>query len=475
MAQRTPPHAAPSLPGERPTARAKRDPLGRRGVSSVIFALSATVLLGMSALATEGGIWYFSLRNARSAADAAAMAGASTHARYTVAGSTTSGIASATAVATSNGFTHNTASSTVVVRSPPTSGTLNGTAGAYEVVITRTHSTGISRVVTQASPVVHVRAVASPLVLGPACVLSLGGAGSTGLDIGGSSNTVSPGCIFASNLLGSNSIERFGSATLDINTFQSVGGCNGCDSNLVTLHSPIRSYTPPTNDPFVALQNITQPVRNQLNCQTPPDVNGAVVTIYPSHQTGVPGPSGRPVGYCSGNDNNNTVLNMNNGDTLIFLPGVYYFYNTSLIVNGGTVSCPTCVAGSQGVTLIFTGTPDRTGTFSLNGGATFNLMADPSQTDSRYNGVLMYRDVRANTGNASAYTTNINGGSTSTMTGGMYFPSSDITYNGNSTLTSQSCTVLVARSITFSGNVSNTGCTTFGTSPTVTYAIRLVE
>ncbi|HYF09565.1 MAG TPA: hypothetical protein VD970_18235, partial [Acetobacteraceae bacterium] len=284
----------------------------------------------------------------------------------------------------------------------------------------------------------------------------------------------SPACVFASNLAGSQSIDRYGSATLNISTFQSVGGCYGCDSNLVTLRSPVRAYSPPTTDPFAALQNISQPTRSDLNCQDPPNVNGQTLTLSPSlpHTGTIPN---RPIAYCSNNNNNNQVFNMNNGDTLYFQPGVYYFHNISFIVNGGTVSCPTCVAGQTGVTIIFTGEPDRIGTFSLNAQASFNLMASPNQRDSRYNGVLMYRDVRATQNDSNAYNTNINGGSTSRLSGGLYFPSSDMTYNGTATLTSQSCTVLVARSVSFSGNVSNQGCAGFGASPTVTYAVRLVE
>ena len=48
----------------------------RRGATALVFAGSAVALFGFAALATEGGVLYHVQRNARSAADMGAMAGA---------------------------------------------------------------------------------------------------------------------------------------------------------------------------------------------------------------------------------------------------------------------------------------------------------------------------------------------------------------------------------------------------------------
>jgi Flp pilus assembly protein TadG len=47
-----------------------------RGVTLVLFALAATVLLGVTALGVETGLWYAVKRQDQSAADAAALSGA---------------------------------------------------------------------------------------------------------------------------------------------------------------------------------------------------------------------------------------------------------------------------------------------------------------------------------------------------------------------------------------------------------------
>ncbi|MFZ1427597.1 MAG: pilus assembly protein TadG-related protein, partial [Geminicoccaceae bacterium] len=45
-----------------------RWPRDRRGATSLIFAVSATIFFGFAALATEGGSWYLARRNAQNAA-----------------------------------------------------------------------------------------------------------------------------------------------------------------------------------------------------------------------------------------------------------------------------------------------------------------------------------------------------------------------------------------------------------------------
>ncbi len=70
--------------------------------------------------------------------------------------------------------------------------------------------------------------------------------------------------------------------------------------------------------------------------------------------------------------------------------------------------------------------------------------------------MALYQDRRAvdnsPTGNISSNSPNkINGNSTSTITGVIYFPSQQVTYNGNGTGTA-TCTQFVAKRIYWSGN-----------------------
>lgn len=447
---------APAVQSPRGIHRPIRDALNRRGMTSAVFAACATVLLGMAALGTEAGLWYLSLRNARNAADAGAMAGASAHTRY----GRDSGMRAAADLTTRNGFTHGQNATTVIINSPPSSGPLSSTAGAYEVIVRRTLTSTLARVISSAVPALEVRAVAGSQVVGTACVLALGGTGSSGLTLTGSNTANATTCIFASNLAGTSSITVQGAATVNINTFQSVGGCSGCSGNRVTLQSPHREYSPPTVNPFAHLDTKVLPNSSQLTCVNNPTSNGSLAPSIPASGA-IPN---RPNAYCGD-------VHMTNNNVLNLSPGIYYFYNAGIRMNGGTLQCTSCVSGA-GVTVVFTGsTANNIGTLTMNAQSVINLTASPSQRDPDYNGVLFYQDIRATPGN----TTRVNGGNTSILNGGLYFPSADVIYNGNMTVSASSCQILVARSIDFTGNSGYAGCSGLQTATPVTTAIRLTE
>jgi uncharacterized membrane protein len=86
----------------------------RRGMVTAQIALSMGVLMGTLAVVFDGGLMLVERRHAQATADAAALAAAS--AIYT--GS--AGTASATTVASDNGYT--STNSTVTVNNPPLSG-----------------------------------------------------------------------------------------------------------------------------------------------------------------------------------------------------------------------------------------------------------------------------------------------------------------------------------------------------------------
>lgn len=438
-----------------------RRALNRRGVTTVAFGATSAVLLGMAALGTDVGLWYFSLRNARNAADAAAMAGAATAAVH----DSTRGIAAAHAIASANGFTHATGGATVTVNLPPSSGAFAGTPGAVEVIIRQTQNRYVSRIVTGTDPALGVRAVAAPMSNGPACILAL--IGGTGLQIGGNATVASQGCILASNRVGSNSVQVFGSSTVSADTVRAVGDCNGCD-RVQNTTSPPTSYGHPTSDPFAT----------QVSAFTPPNTVfcGSAVTLNGSGASA----NIAPAAFSLNNPPSNVIcssIQVSNNQTLTLEPGVHVFWNAGLRINGGNVSCPNCTAGTNGVTLVFTGdNPNNIGTLRMDGNGTVNLFAGPNQA-APFQGILFYRDARAASDSGPNATT-INGGSATRLSGGMYFPSSTVTYSGNMTGTLP-CTALVALSITMSGNssttVNNTSCATYGTASAQTRLVRLVE
>ena len=478
---------------------------GKAGISTVFFAVSATALLTMGALATEVGVWYMSLRTSRNAADAGAMAAATVHARI----GETPALRAGAQVAEANGYAHGSNGTTVTV-TRLNDGTYANTTGIYEVVITRSQFAALTRLVTNITPTVRVRAVAGTLNEGDACVLALGVSNgsitSTGLDLSGNATLDAPTCVFASNKPGSDSIEVIGGAS-DINllSLQAAGGCSNCGNSNVTLTSPYRTNSPPVRDPYASLQGFNQPTsrtgsgsNQQIACFN--DANTGdffttgsgrhAVTTNPRTVTPTTRVSGRdlPTAFCGGpSDSTTATWNVNNNESLVFTPGVYYFFNSSLAVNGtGSVTCPTCTA-TNGVTLVFTGASgERVGTMTVNGSATFQLSAgstqvNPLDTSESYAGVLVYRDDLATcngTGSGcggSWSRTDINGNERSFFNGAVYMPTTDIQFTGNATVGSTTCNVIIGNSVSFGGNVGYEGCSAIGTNLLRLSAIRLLE
>jgi hypothetical protein len=104
------------------------------------------------------------------------------------------------------------------------------------------------------------------------------------------------------------------------------------------------------------------------------------------------------------------------------------------------------VTGS-GVTIILTSSnatndPAKIATMTINAGATVNLTS-PSAGD--YKGVLFYQDRLAQYG-----TVTINGNASSTLEGGIYFPSQKINFLGTAGMNTD-CIQIVGLKVEFSG------------------------
>ena len=124
-------------------------------------------------------------------------------------------------------------------------------------------------------------------------------------------------------------------------------------------------------------------------------------------------------------------------------PGVYYIDGSSFAL-GSQAN----ISGT-GVTIIFTSTtptnPNSFPSISMHAGAVINLAAPKSGT---YEGVLFYQDRRAPFAQST-----INGNSASNIEGGIYFPSQELTFNGNTGMQTR-CIQLVAKRLVFTGNSS---------------------
>lgn len=400
----------------------------KRGATAVAFGVAATAVIGIVGLGTEGGTWYLTRRDAQNAADPAAYAGAvrlslaQAALSQSFANARTQAINTATDTATRNGFTTGQANTTVTVNIPPASGPNAGNNTAVEVIVQRSPPRLISALFIGANPVIRARGVAALTNNGPACLLAL----RVGLTIQGNSSSGS-GCSFSSNATTSTAININGNPTINATSLISSGGCNDCAG------LPYQTYQPPTLDPYASLNSIAfakpasflpAPPKNQC----PP--------VYPI-----------PAGNFTGNISNT-------GCAWDFAPGTYIFWESSLDVSGGSLTCSACVGGA-GVTFIFTGSSaNKVGTVSINTNQTVQLSAP---NNGPYKGILIYRDdLGTSSGNPEVQ---ITGGPQMTLNGVIYAPTSYASFSGNS---ATNCLVLVASRIGISGtsNFSTAGCST---------------
>lgn len=448
-------HLARAVRRLRLLAAGKAGGLGCRGVTSAMLAGSAAILFGFAGLAVEAGNWYLSLRNAVTAADLAALSGAAALDR----GEDYKAVALNTAA--QNGFRDG------VTICPPVCDSAACPAecakykdspsatdpAAVRVIVSKPQSISLARLFLDAAPTVSATAVATTHNDGDVCLLALSG----GLQLGGNSSTTSKRCMLGSN--SASGITVAGSASVSTAGLITTGPCTGCYDRNGRIQSNITSGTsgvPPqiiTNrpspipDPFDGLRNWTPPLTG--TCLPTPTFTNRQATLSP--------------GLVCEN------IKINNNETLNLSSGLYIFKNASLDVEGGAT------INGTGVTLVFAGDPGNVGTVTINGNAKGTLTG-PTETNipghPEARGLLMYRIRTPNSGPVM-----LNGNGTMTLSGGMYFPDSDVQVNGNADLGS-TCLSIIGGLIYFSGNAETTigvaGCSNYKPYPSIR-TVRLVE
>lgn len=404
----------------------------RRGATALVFALGAMGLLGLVGLATEGGSWYVEKRHGQNAADAAVSAGVLALANgQTV---TTSAAKAAALTGYASGVVITTGIFTISTGSFQANAT--SAANAVKAVVTTARAPLFSALFRGSSTLtISESAVAMMAATGPVCML----AGAGGMSFGGSTSVHATGCTLASNKTGPNSITG-ASAPSHVDVGQSLvseGGCSGCTG----LTTPPLTYQPPTPDPFAStIGSLTMPNTIGTQCDNSNSAPKAYNSTVP------------PTINCNG-------LKMMGSPTVDLLPGTYVFYNSSLALNNGILECATCTGvGASGVTIIMTGsTASNVGTIDIKGNVTVHLVAPAANSfNAAFNGVLFYTDQKASVGNI----VNLTGSDTSTFGGAMYFPSSSVTFIGNTGVALPTCSEIIGWSLALTGNssVNIAGC-----------------
>jgi Flp pilus assembly protein TadG len=397
--------------------------LGRQrssGQVMVIISLALFVMLGAAALAVDIGRLWTTKRLMQSAADAAALAGAD---ELAIEAGSSAISSAAQAAAAQNGFTNGSTSSsspktvTVTVSNPPTSGTFKNNSSVVQVTISQAQPTYFMGVLGVSS--IPVTVTASAITTGGgSCVYSLDPTGSGAMTVQGTSSLSSACGVYVNSNNSSSALVASGGGSITAPLVGVVGGTNLNGGGNVGITTGIAGFGDPLayeSEPSVG------------NCDYNTKNISSVVTLNP----GV---------YCQG-------ITINAGAVVTFSPGLYIIDGGGLKITGGTVS-------GSGVTFYLTGlnkangSPNSYSGVDIAGNAAVNLSAPCSSSGGGIEGVLFFQDRSITTGVGST----INGGTSSSFSGAMYFPTTSLTYSG--TTASGGFLLLVSYDLTISGNAT---------------------
>lgn len=391
-----------------------------------LVTLALVALLGICALAVDVGELWTTQRMMQTAADAGALAGVDA---ITIGQTASSEItAAAQAASAQNGFTNDSGTTTnsntvtVAVVNPPTTGPYAFNTNAVQVTVSQNQPTYFMRVLGWSQVPVSTEAVALT-ISGGSCVYALNPSVSGAIDVSGGGNLNSSCGIYDNSNSGSALIVG-GTSTLQAPLVGVVGGStiNGGGS------SPPTSGIAAFGDPLAWVPEPT----GYGSCTNYSTQNISTSTTL------------SPGLYCGG-------LKFNGTANVTLNPGTY------VMDGGGLTAISGSVVSGSGVTFYLTGAnvansnPSSYGGVNIAGGSTVNLSAPCSSANGGIEGMLFFQDRSITNGVGSV----INGGSNSTFTGALYFPTTSLTYNGSSG--ANQYTYLVADTLTVNGstNINN--------------------
>ncbi|MDI7776560.1 pilus assembly protein TadG-related protein [Asticcacaulis sp. EMRT-3] len=392
------------------------------GNITMLFALTAPVVIAGAAFGVEIGGWYFDQVRLQQMADVAAYAAAVEER----AGSDLNVVTTAaTAAAMKNDF--DSSRDTLVLNTPPTSG-IHQDNHSVEVLLSR-HETRYFTGLFDSSPVsVSTRSVATFETAANACVIALDPAAPQSVYVSGSAMLNLVGCNIMANSIASDAIYSQGSSTVSVPCLMTAGDVSLSGPLTETACDAPMTQLAPVADPF---KSVPEPADSGA-CQSS---NGK--TLQPGR-------------YCNG-------LSLNS--TITLNPGVYIIDGGTLKANGNA-----SITGA-GVTFVLASNAQ----VSFNGNAVLNLSAP---TSGPYAGLLFF----GSRSNSTSSSVTLNGASSSVMTGAIYFPNQTVSYTGDFA-GANGCTQLVARVVQWSGNASLAAdCSAYGmASLPVGGVVKIVE
>jgi Putative Flp pilus-assembly TadE/G-like len=379
----------------------------RRGFVLITMLCCLVVLVAFLGLAIDAGYLELVKTRMQTAADAAALGGVQEIKMNGVANL----LAAARNDAALNGFTDGQHAVTVTVHNPPSGGYSAADSTGVEVVVAQQVSTFFMGIVGSWSVNLQARAVAHQ-GSGTTCLHVLDQAAAAAFSASGGAN-VQISCGVQVESASATAFKVWGGTTVTASSIGVFGGSSVV--NATVTPTPVTG-TPRQGDP---LAYVLAP---------------AVGNTCPNLNTSIGGGLTRTLNpgiYCNG-------ITLSNGSNITFNPGTYILKGGGLDIGGGVT------ATGSGVTFYNTAGGGYTyGPFTFHNGPNITFSAP---TTGPLAGILFFQDR----GIVSPLVNSLFGGSTFSLVGSLYFPTTPISYSGGTNV-SGTYSIIVAKTATFSG------------------------
>lgn len=422
----------------------------RRGSVAIIMAITLPVALGMLALGSEIVFLLYKQRQMQSAADAAALGGAtavqSGHPAPDVEARGTTGFL---------GFVHGANGVTVAVNRPPLTGALVGSNSAVEVIITQPQTLSLVSLFRSGLFSVSARAVAK-VGGGGGCAAQLLPNRNPGVTISNGATVTLKQCDMRVCSTGNTALSMSGGTHLNLTDAAGILSSkqtvfvagkasitNGAQINNVgSCSSPTckasQGACAANLDPYA---NVTMPA--------PPSACGAGFSNNKQYAHGTWSLKPTDGMYCNG-------VRFTNDAIVTMAPGVYFVKGGNFNVGGAVIM------NATGVTIVLTGSGSNYATVTIGNGARVTLSAPTTGATA---GLAFFGDRNAPWSSQAAKQQTFGGGAYMNITGAIYFPSTQVNFN-NGISNPSGCTQLIAGTINFQGGAQfSNNCAGMGTSP----------
>ena len=389
-----------------------------RGNILVIAGAALPLLVGAAGLANDTIEWALWKRQLQRAADSAAVAGVYDRIH--------SGNTTGTATVVAHDLTLNHHTGIALQATYPQVGYPADTSTKKQqvsVVLAVRKSLSFSAMFMAQAPLIRASATAASIPGSDSyCLVSLEPTTLTGIE-GSGNGTIDFTCGMITNSVSTNAALAKGSSIVKATVIAAAGGIAQSNNWQVGKYDP---FVPAQADPYASLT----PVASDFTgcAASPPALTGS---------SGA-GTTANPGCYSSISVGSNKKLTLN--------PGTY-------IISGGGINVQGTLIGTN-VSIILSNknlaTNAAIGSFDMNASGTLSLTAP---TSGKWAGLAIYQDRRAvdSGGSLASAPNKINGGSTGSVVGALYFPNQGMVYNGGGT-SSYICTQFVVKRILFSGN-----------------------